>query len=63
MKERAAFRTPVFTVPGNHENFGIERDTSHVPTTHPLYGARDVPSLPRPRLLLVHSAAACTSSA
>jgi 3',5'-cyclic AMP phosphodiesterase CpdA len=28
----------VFTVPGNHENFGIERDTSHVPTTHPLYG-------------------------
>ena len=38
MKERAAFRTPVFTVPGNHENFGIERDTSHVPATHPLYG-------------------------
>jgi len=37
-KERNAFRTPVFTVPGNHENFGIERDTSHVPTTHPLYG-------------------------
>ena len=38
MKERAAFRTPVFTVPGNHENFGIERDTSRVPATHPLYG-------------------------
>ena len=37
-KERKAFRTPVFTVPGNHENFGIERDTSHVPATHPLYG-------------------------
>ena len=37
-KERNAFQTPVFTVPGNHENFGIERDTSHVPTTHPLYG-------------------------
>lgn len=37
-KERTAFRTPVFTVPGNHENFGIERDTSHVPVTHPLYG-------------------------
>ena len=36
--ERNAFRTPVFTVPGNHENFGIERDTSHVPATHPLYG-------------------------
>ena len=36
--ERNAFRTPVFTVPGNHENFGIERDTSHVPASHPLYG-------------------------
>jgi predicted MPP superfamily phosphohydrolase len=32
------FRTPVFTVPGNHENFGIERDTSHVSTSNPLYG-------------------------
>ena len=38
MKERNEFKTPVFTVPGNHENFGIERDTSHVPITHPLYG-------------------------
>jgi hypothetical protein len=38
MKERSAFRTPVFTVPGNHEIFGIERDTSRVPITHPLYG-------------------------
>jgi Icc protein len=38
VRERNAFRTPVFTVPGNHENFGIERDTSHVPVTHPLYG-------------------------
>ena len=38
MKERNAFRTPAFTVPGNHENFGIERDSSHVPATHPLYG-------------------------
>jgi predicted MPP superfamily phosphohydrolase len=37
-RERNAFRTPVFTVPGNHENFGIERDTSHVPATHPFYG-------------------------
>jgi len=37
-RERNAFHTPVFTVPGNHENFGIERDTSHVPATHPLYG-------------------------
>lgn len=38
MREWKAFKTPVFTVPGNHENFGIERDTSHVPITHPLYG-------------------------
>ena len=38
MAERAAFRTPVFTVPGNHEVFGIERDTSRVAITHPLYG-------------------------
>ena len=37
-RESGAFRTPVFTVPGNHENFGIERDTSHVSATHPLYG-------------------------
>lgn len=38
MRERGAFRNPVFTVPGNHENFGIERDTSHVSKSHPLYG-------------------------
>jgi 3',5'-cyclic AMP phosphodiesterase CpdA len=38
VKERNAFRTPVFTVPGNHEVFGIERDTSRVSITHPLYG-------------------------
>lgn len=38
MREHAAFRKPVFTVPGNHENFGIERDTSHVSASHPLYG-------------------------
>jgi uncharacterized protein (TIGR03067 family) len=40
MRERGAFRSPVFTVPGNHENFGIERDTSHVSASHPLYGRR-----------------------
>jgi Calcineurin-like phosphoesterase len=28
----------VWTVPGNHELFGIERDTSHVSQSHPLYG-------------------------
>jgi len=38
MREESAFKTPVFTVPGNHENFGIERDTSHVSISHPLYG-------------------------
>jgi Icc protein len=38
VRERNAFRTPVFTVPGNHEVFGIERDTSRVSMTHPFYG-------------------------
>ena len=38
MTERALFRTPVYTVPGNHEVFGIERDTSKVSVDHPLYG-------------------------
>lgn len=40
IRERAAFKSPVFTVPGNHENFGIERDTSHVSESHPLYGRK-----------------------
>ena len=30
----------VWSVPGNHENFGVERHLSHVSTTHPLYGKR-----------------------
>ena len=38
VRETSAFHTPLWTVPGNHENFGIERDKSHVSTTHPLYG-------------------------
>jgi hypothetical protein len=37
-KETGAFHTPLWTVPGNHENFGIERDKSHVSATNPLYG-------------------------
>ena len=37
-REAAAFRTPVWTVPGNHEVFGIERHLSLVSPTHPLYG-------------------------
>ena len=38
VRERSAFRTPVHTVPGNHELFGIETDKSGVPATHPLFG-------------------------
>ncbi|TAK15007.1 MAG: hypothetical protein EPO35_08660 [Acidobacteria bacterium] len=37
-REIALFRNPVWTVPGNHENFGIERDKSKVSASHPLYG-------------------------
>jgi 3',5'-cyclic AMP phosphodiesterase CpdA len=39
-REEALFKSPVWTVPGNHENFGIERDKSHVNTSHPLYGRK-----------------------
>ena len=38
MRERAAFRAPVYTAPGNHEIFGIETDKSGVAPTHPLFG-------------------------
>ncbi len=37
-KETAAFRGPLFTVPGNHEIFGVERTRSGVSQSHPLYG-------------------------
>jgi hypothetical protein len=36
--ERSHFATPVWTVPGNHEIFGIERNQSHVEPSHPLFG-------------------------
>lgn len=36
--EAARFTRPLWTVPGNHEVFGIERDRSGVAATHPLYG-------------------------
>jgi predicted phosphodiesterase len=36
--ELAAFPVPVFTVPGNHDTFGIERNLSHVSADHPLFG-------------------------
>jgi predicted MPP superfamily phosphohydrolase len=38
--ELASFTVPVFTVPGNHENFGIERQQSLVSSTNPMYGKR-----------------------
>ena len=38
MREKAAFRAPVYTAPGNHEIFGIETDKSGVATSHPLFG-------------------------
>jgi len=39
-REVALFKSPVWTVPGNHENFGIERGKSNVSTAHPLYGRK-----------------------
>lgn len=38
--ELAKFPVPVWTVPGNHENFGIERHRSLVSPQHPLYGKK-----------------------
>jgi hypothetical protein len=35
--ERRAFTAPVYTVPGNHEMFGIETHLSHVSPSHPLF--------------------------
>ena len=37
-EEARRFPMPVWSVPGNHENFGIERHLSLVSPTHPLYG-------------------------
>jgi Icc protein len=36
--ERRLFRSPVHTVPGNHEVFGIETQRSNVNPAHPLFG-------------------------
>lgn len=36
--EARRFRTPLYTVPGNHEIFGVERSKSGVRADHPLYG-------------------------
>lgn len=38
--ELARFTVPVWTVPGNHEIFGIERSKSKVSADHPLYGKK-----------------------
>ena len=37
LRETARFSAPIWNVPGNHEIFGIERMTSLVSPTHPLY--------------------------
>ncbi len=37
-RETSSFETPLWVVPGNHENFGIERSLSKVSESHPLYG-------------------------
>ncbi len=39
-RETKQFVTPLWLVPGNHENFGIERALSHVGSLHPLYGRK-----------------------
>ena len=36
--QAAMVKQPFWTVPGNHENFGIERNLSGVAASHPLYG-------------------------
>ncbi|MBI3792076.1 MAG: metallophosphoesterase [Gemmatimonadetes bacterium] len=38
VRELAGFTVPVWSVPGNHENFGVERSKSGVSASHPLYG-------------------------
>ncbi|HEV8513841.1 MAG TPA: metallophosphoesterase [Cyclobacteriaceae bacterium] len=40
VKEIQKFAVPVWSVPGNHENFGIERHLSLVSPSHPLYGKK-----------------------
>ena len=39
-REAALFKSPVWTVPGNHEIFGVERSKSGVSAEHPLYGRK-----------------------
>ncbi|HEV8410144.1 MAG TPA: metallophosphoesterase [Gemmatimonadaceae bacterium] len=37
LAEMKSFGGPYWTVPGNHDHFGIIQSRSHVPETHPLY--------------------------
>jgi predicted MPP superfamily phosphohydrolase len=39
-QEITKFKVPVYSIPGNHEIFGIERDASRVEPSHPLYGKK-----------------------
>jgi len=38
VQEASQFKVPLWTAPGNHENFGIERSKSGVSASNPLYG-------------------------
>ncbi len=40
MQEIGQFTSPTWTVPGNHEIFGIEQHLSHVEASHPLFGRK-----------------------
>ncbi len=40
VQELGQFATPAWTVPGNHEIFGVEQHLSHVEASHPLFGRR-----------------------
>lgn len=40
VQETSRFTTPTWTVPGNHEIFGIEQHLSKVEASHPLFGRR-----------------------
>lgn len=40
MRETGQLATPMWTVPGNHEIFGIEQQLSRVEASHPLFGRR-----------------------
>jgi hypothetical protein len=39
-EELGQFATPAWTVPGNHEIFGVEQRLSRVEATHPLFGRK-----------------------